>query len=161
MSTPSLVLASSSPYRRMLLENLSLEVSCQAPMVTEEALPGEIPSVLAERLGISKARAVASTIDRSEPWIVLGSDQVCHQDGQVYGKPGNYDKATAQLRRFSGRWVTFTSSIALIDSNGNEVVESEDFKVQFRDLSGQEIGAYLALDQPYDCAGSIRAENWA
>ncbi len=143
----------------MLLENLSLEVSWRAPMVTEEALSGEVPSALAERLGISKARAVASAIDISEPWVVLGSDQVCHQDGHVYGKPGNFDNARQQLRDFSGKWVTFTSSIALIDSNHNELVESEDFQVRFRDLSDQDIATYLTLDQPYDCAGSIKAEK--
>ncbi len=157
MTTPELILASSSPYRKALLENLGLKPDAVSPGVSEEHLAEELPAARAARLGLAKARAVSGRL--TGPGVVVGSDQVCHLDLEIYGKPGNHERAMAQLSDFSGKWVTFSTSIAMINDEGREVVDTEDYAVLFRELDESAIEQYLRLDQPYDCAGSIKAES--
>ena len=106
-----LILASTSPYRKILLERLQVPFTCEAPDVTETALPGELPDALAARLARAKAAAVAA---RHPEATVIGSDQVAALDGEPLGKPGNHTRATAQLRACSGRTVQFYTAVTLI-----------------------------------------------
>lgn len=157
MNTTSLVLASTSPYRRKLLENLGLSVQTLASNTPETPIAGEKPGDRAIRLGLAKAKAVSKQL--SQHSLVIGSDQVCHLGEEVYGKPGSHDKAVEQLGTFSGKWVTFTTSVAVIGADGRETVAAEAFSILFRSLSSTVIAGYLERDKPYDCAGSIKAEG--
>jgi len=159
MIIPRLILGSTSPYRKQLLENLGVSFTQMRPDTDESPNPGEDPESLALRLGISKARSVADQLQTEAHWIGIGSDQVCHLDGTLYGKPGTAEKAALQLAAFSGCWVTFSTSLALIASDGQTFSAVEDYKCHFRKLSGDEIDAYIQLDQPLDCAGSIKVEQ--
>jgi septum formation protein len=151
-----LVLASTSRYRRMLLERLGLPFVAVAPHVDEAALPGEAPAATALRLAAAKARSVA----RAHPEaLIIGSDQVADCDGAPIGKPGTHERAVAQLAQLSGRTVVFHTGLALLDAaTGNCQAELVDVRSTFRRLSGTEIEAYLQREQPYDCAGSVRSE---
>ena len=140
MPARRLVLASTSRYRSELLQRLRLSFTVRAPGVDEDALPDEAPRALALRLALAKADAVAD-LDRDA--IVIGSDQVAELDGVAIGKPGDHARATAQLRSMSGRTVVFHTAVA----------------VRLRDLSDAEIEHYLRAEQPYDCAGSAKAET--
>lgn len=151
-----LILASTSVYRRRLLERLALPFRCQPPEVDEIALPGEAPPALALRLGSAKALAVA----KKEPqaWVI-GSDQVAAVDGHTLGKPGNAQAAAAQLALCSERCVRFFTAVSL--ARGSQVVGERcvETRVQFRRLSSALIDEYIARDQPLDCAGSFRCEG--
>ncbi|HET9978471.1 MAG TPA: Maf family nucleotide pyrophosphatase [Burkholderiaceae bacterium] len=153
---PPLVLASTSPYRRELLERLRLPFAVVAPEVDEAPLPGELPAALAERLARAKARAVA----RQQPdAVVIGSDQVAELDGQSIGKPHTHQRAFAQLRAMSGREVQFHTAVAVVRAaTGFERTLRAPVRVRFRVLADAEIEAYLRAEQPYDCAGSAKAE---
>ncbi len=152
-----LILASTSAYRRALLERLRINFRCVAPQVDETPLPGERPAPLASRLALAKARAVAGANPEA---LVIGSDQVAELDGQVLGKPGDAARAAAQLRASSGREVRFHTGVALVrESDGFEALAVEPFRVRFRELDDAEIGRYLALDEPFDCAGSFKSES--
>lgn len=154
---PRLILASTSSYRRELLERLRLPFEVIAPALDETALPGEAPSRLAERLALAKAEAVAGVHPDA---VVLGSDQVAELDGQSIGKPLTHERAVAQLRAMSGRRVLFHTAVAVVRRD-------RDFArgllasvaVTFRTLSGLEIEHYLRTEQPYDCAGSAKSEG--
>jgi septum formation protein len=160
MTISRLILASTSPYRKQLLDQLGVQFEHQAPNVAEVPLPGEAPKALAERLGLEKAQSVAQSLVPGDPdWIVVGSDQVCHLDGRCFGKPGNFEAACQQLQAFSGKWVSFTTSLALVGPAGPPYVGSDTYQIQFKLLTDQEIAAYLALDEPYDCAGAIKVEQ--
>ena len=159
MSKRILVLASSSPYRKRLLEQLRLPHRQISPEVDETRWDNEAPRDLALRLGRSKAEAVASQLDGEDNWLVLGADQVCHLEDRVFGKPGDYETALANLNRFSDRWVTFSTSLVALSSSGTCLECIEDFEVRFRSLSTYEINAYLVADEPYDCAGAIKVES--
>lgn len=152
---PSLILASTSRYRRELLERLRLPFTVQAPRVDETPQPGEAPAALAERLALAKARAVAA--QHPQAWVI-GSDQVADLDGSPIGKPGHHDAAVAQLRAMSGRSVVFQTGLALV-APGFERTVLVPVTVRFRDLSAIEIETYLRLEQPYDCAGSAKSES--
>jgi MAF protein len=154
---PSLVLASSSPYRRALLEKLGLPFAADNPSIDETPLPGESPDALVQRLALAKATALAV---KYPAHLIIGSDQVASLDGEILGKPGNFDNAARQLRVCSGRRVIFLTGLTLLDSrSGNATTVLEPFIVTFRCLSNQQIGNYLEREQPFDCAGSFKAEG--
>ena len=152
----TLVLGSTSRYRRELLARLGLPFEIAAPDVDETALPGEAPAQTALRLSEAKARAVASRYDNA---LVIGSDQVADCDGRAIGKPGSRDNAIALLRELSGRTVVFHTGVALIDTaSGRCQRELVDVTSAFRTLSEREIETYLDKETPYDCAGGVRSE---
>ena len=152
-----LVLASTSRYRSELLQRLRLSFTVRAPGVDEEALPDETPRALALRLALAKADAVAD-LDRDA--IVIGSDQVAELDGVAIGKPGDHTRATAQLRSMRGRSVVFHTAVAVACmESGFRAAEVASVTVRLRDLSDAEIEHYLRAEQPYDCAGSAKAET--
>lgn len=154
---PRLALASSSPYRRMLLERLGIPFEYAAPDVDETPSSGETPEQLTLRLALEKARALAG---RFTDHLIIGSDQVLLLDGQAVSKPGNHAAARDQLRRCSGRTVQFTTSLCLLNSRtGKHQLTSELFQVSFRELDDESIERYLQREQPYDCAGSFKAEG--
>jgi septum formation protein len=151
-----LILASSSPYRRELLDRLGLDYSTVSPDIDESALPGETPAALVERLAEQKARAVGE----SHPGLIIGSDQVATVDDEILGKPGNHERAVAQLARLSGRQVTFHTGLCLLDTVHHEAqVDVVPFTVQFRSLSAGQIERYLRTERPYNCAGSFKSEG--
>jgi septum formation protein len=153
---PPLVLASTSRYRRELLERLRLPFEVVAPDVDETPRAGEAPAALAGRLALAKAQAVA----RQRPGaVVIGSDQVADLDGLPIGKPHTHERALAQLRAMSGREVQFHTAVAVVRRGiGFERTLLAPVRVRFRVLADAEIEAYLRAEQPYDCAGSAKAE---
>jgi septum formation protein len=153
---PPLILGSTSFYRRELLRRLRLPFTVVAPGVDESPLSGEAPAALALRLAMAKARAVAALHPGA---VVIGSDQVADLDGEPIGKPGDHERATAQLRRMSGRRVVFQTAVAVLrPSIAFERVLMAPVSVHFRTLDDDEIERYLQLEQPYDCAGSAKSE---
>ena len=153
----SLVLGSTSRYRRELLARLGLPFDVAAPAVDETPRPDEAPRALALRLALAKARAVAGLHPQA---IVIGSDQVADLDGEPLGKPGNHERATVQLRRMRGKTVVFHTAVAVVCQDcGFELVDLAPVRVRFRDLSDDEIERYLRAEQPYDCAGSAKSEG--
>ncbi|MBS0609184.1 MAG: septum formation inhibitor Maf [Proteobacteria bacterium] len=153
----SLVLGSTSRYRRELLARLGLPFDVAAPAVDESPLAGEAPRALAQRLALAKARAVAA---QHPDAVVIGSDQVADLGGEPLGKPGNHVRATAQLRRMSGQSVIFQTAVAVVcQATGFEQVDLAPVRVRFRELSDAEIERYLRAEQPYDCAGSAKSEG--
>lgn len=152
-----LVLASTSAYRRMLLERFGLPFETAHPEVDETPLPDEAPPETANRLALTKARAVA---DRTPDALVIGSDQVAHLGDEVFGKPGTVERAVAQLQRMRGETVIFHTALALIDTrNGHETLRSVPTEVRFRMLSDAEIVRYVDKERPLDCAGSAKSEG--
>ena len=157
MSPPRLILASTSPYRRELLQRLRYPFEVVAPDVDETPAAGESPSALALRLAQAKAHAVAAQRPQA---VVIGADQVADLDGQTIGKPGNHERALAQLRQMSGRRVVFQTAVAVVHTAAHfSRCELVAVSVQFRDLSDGEIQNYLLLEEPYDCAGSAKCET--
>ena len=153
----SLILGSTSTYRRKLLSRLHIPFKVATPDVDETPLPGEAPSVLAERLALAKAHAVAAKFPNA---VVIGSDQVADLNGQSLGKPGTHDKAVAQLRLMRGQTVVFQTAVAVVClATGFEQRSLAAVKVKFRDLTDYEIENYLQLEKPYDCAGSAKSEG--
>ena len=156
-ATPRVVLASTSRYRRELLERLRLPFDVVAPEVDEGALPGEAPAALAARLALAKAQAVAAQHPQA---VVIGSDQVAELDGVAIGKPGSHERAVAQLRAMRGRSVVFHTAVAVQRAaSGYAGAALAPVKVRFRDLRDDEIEHYLRTEQPYDCAGSAKCET--
>ena len=156
MPSRSLVLASTSRYRRELLARLRLPFAVRSPDVDETALAGEAPSALAMRLAWAKAEAVAATCPEA---VVIGSDQVADLDGTALGKPGDHARATAQLRSMRGRTVLFHTAVAVVcQASGFREAALATVTARFRALSDDEIEHYLRAEQPYDCAGSAKAE---
>jgi septum formation protein len=156
-SSPRLILGSTSPYRRELLARLRLPFDVVAPQVDETPAPGEAPARLALRLALAKARAVAALHPQA---VVIGADQVADLDGEPIGKPGDHERAVAQLRRMSGRTVIFQTALAVLRRDtGFEQALLAPVRVRFRALADSEIERYLRLEQPYDCAGSAKSET--
>ncbi len=152
-----LILASTSPYRRALLQRLQLPFRCLAPAVDETPLPGEAPGALAARLALAKAHSIAST---HPSCLVIGSDQVASLEGTLLGKPGNHANARAQLLASAGKEVRFFTGLTLCcRDTGFEATVVEPFSVQFRHLAPAAIDNYLAREQPFDCAGSFKCEG--
>lgn len=154
---PTLILASTSAYRRELLARLRLPFETVSPGVDETARPDETPSALASRLAHDKAAAVAT---RYPGAFVIGSDQTATIDGrQIIGKPGTHDKAVAQLRAASGRSLVFHTGLCLWRPDGPPLRDCVDTHVRFRPLQDEEIERYLRAETPYDCAGSAKSEG--
>jgi len=158
MPTPRrIILASTSRYRKALLERLGLPFECADPQTDEAARPGEAWAVTAVRLAEAKARAVA--VDYPDA-LIIGSDQVASCGGARLDKPGSHENAVRQLSAMSGKTVRFDTGVALLDSGsgklGTNVVACD---VTFRQLTPQQIERYLRLEQPYDCAGSAKVEG--
>ena len=153
----TLILGSTSRYRRELLARLAIPFEVVSPEVDETPLPAEAPAQLALRLALAKARAVATN---SPKVVVIGSDQVADLNGLPLGKPGNHERAVAQLRQMRGQTVVFQTAVAVVCAeSGFEQVELAAVKVKFRELSDAEIENYLRAEQPYDCAGSAKSEG--
>ncbi|MXY57080.1 MAG: septum formation protein Maf [Gammaproteobacteria bacterium] len=156
-ATAPLVLASSSRYRRALLERLGMPFRAEAPDIDEAPLPGEVPRDLVLRLSVAKARAVA---ERWPHAIIIGSDQTATFAGRVIGKPGTVDAAVRQLRTFSGRRVDFLTGVAVLNAAADRARTAIDTTTaQFRRVSDAEIRCYVERDRPLDCAGGIRFEG--
>ncbi|KRG79154.1 septum formation inhibitor Maf [Stenotrophomonas ginsengisoli] len=152
---PALILASTSPYRRELLQRLGLAFDCARPEVQEATLPGEPPAAMARRLAREKALAVAS---RHPGHWVIGSDQAADLDGQPLGKPGSVAAACAQLAAMSGRQVQFHTAVCL--ARDGELLQACDLtSVHFRPLDAGSIARYVQREQPLDCAGSFKCEG--
>ncbi|WP_210547170.1 Maf family nucleotide pyrophosphatase [Rhodoferax sp. PAMC 29310] len=152
-----LILGSTSPYRRELLERLRIPFTVAAPEVDETPHPKETPQQLACRLAMSKARAVAA---KFPDCIVIGSDQVADLEGEALGKPGDYPRAVAQLQKMRGKVVIFQTAVAVVcQRSGFAQMDLAQVKVTFRDLSDAQIDAYLRAETPYDCAGSAKSEG--
>jgi septum formation protein len=153
---PRLVLASTSRYRRALLERLRIPFDIVAPDVDETGLPGETPAATATRLALAKARAVAA---RFRGALVIGSDQVADADGAAISKPGDHASAIAQLSALSGRTIVFHTAVALVDAaSGRAQQRLVDVRSTFRRLSPVAIEHYLRRELPYDCAGAVKSE---
>lgn len=156
-SPPELVLASTSPFRRELLARLGLTFQVANPETDETPLPGETPEALALRLSEAKARAVAAQFPGA---LIIGSDQVAVSDGEIFGKPGNHERAVAQLKKLRGKTVNFFTGLCLLDTRNNQAhVRGIPTLVTFRDLSDSEIEAYLKREPAYNCAGSAKSEG--
>lgn len=154
---PRLTLASTSRYRRELLERLRLPFDVARPDVDEAALPGESPLALATRLAAAKAQAVARTLG-DDGWA-LGSDQVADLAGAALGKPGHREAAIAQLRAMSGGVVLFHTALCLAHADGRALAAIDRTEVRFRALADAEIARYVDAEQPFDCAGSFKSEG--
>ncbi|MDX9950501.1 MAG: Maf family nucleotide pyrophosphatase [Methylophilaceae bacterium] len=157
MTAPQLILASSSIYRRELLERLQIPFTCHAPEVDETPLNGELPQQTALRLAQQKARKIAE----SQPTaLIIGCDQVATLDDLQLGKPLTHDNAVRQLRLMRGREVTFHSALCLYNAaTGSMQAEAVPYIVRFRNLDDQQIERYLLKEQPYHCAGSAKSEG--
>lgn len=154
---PALLLASSSPYRRELLSRLHLPFTCAAPDIDESHLPDEPACALVKRLAEQKARALAAL---HPGHLIIGSDQVAVLDDAILGKPHTFDKAFEQLSAASGRQVVFLTGLALLNTQtGRCQVDVVPFTVHMRQLDAGRIERYLRAEQPYDCAGSFKAEG--
>lgn len=160
MSSPpnrTLILGSTSRYRRELMSRLHLPFEVASPEVDETPRPGEAPREIALRLALNKARAVAARFPQA---VVIGSDQVADLAGQALGKPGDHTRATVQLRSMRGQTVVFQTAVAVVcQETGFEEVDIAPVEVRFRDLTDAEIETYLQAEQPYDCAGSAKSEG--
>jgi septum formation protein len=154
---PRLLLASTSRYRRELLQRLRLPFDVVAPEVDESPQPGEAPAPLAARLALAKAWAVAAAHPDA---VVIGSDQVCELDGRAFGKPLVHERAVEQLRLLSGRTAVFHTALAVVHAAPGFVrCDAAPVRVRFRELEAEEIERYLRIEQPYDCAGAAKCET--
>ena len=154
-----IVLASSSPYRRQILERVNLSFTCHKPGVDESVLAGESAPDLVARLALAKAKAVAAHYPDG---LIIGADQVADHRGEIIGKPDDHEDAVRQLRSMSGSTLTLYSGVVLYDAAAaNDHYQSavEPFVVEFRELDDDLIERYLKAEQPYDCCGSLKAEG--
>ena len=154
-SEKKLILASTSVYRRELLERLRIPFEIISPKVDEAPLPGESTLNLALRLAKAKAAIVAK--DHPDAWVI-GSDQVADLCGAALGKPGNFERAMAQLQLMRGATVTFHTALCLMHG-ATETTLSIPTEATFRKLSDEILEAYLHAEEPYDCAGSAKSEG--
>ena len=155
----NLILASTSPYRAQLLQQLRLPFNQMDPAYGETSLPDELPGDRCKRLATGKAMAVAA-MSPPAPYLVIGSDQVASlPSGEVLSKPGDFNEAFRQLKACAGQWVRFETGICLMSDTGIQQVASECFDLRYRALDDIRVTRYLNLDQPWDCAGSIRYES--
>ena len=153
----NLILASTSPFRRALLEKLEIPFLTQSPEVDETVKAGETPEQLVIRLAEAKARAGAGGQPAA---LVIGSDQVACVDGEILGKPGSRDRAIQQLEKASGKAVTFYTGLCLFDAASGETQEEcVPFRVHFRKLTRAQIEGYIDKEQPLNCAGSFKSEG--
>jgi MAF protein len=155
--TRRLILGSTSPYRRELMQRLAIPFETAAPDIDETRYDGESARDMVLRLSLQKAQAVAAQYPDA---LIIGSDQCAVLYEQVIGKPGSHDNAVKQLQNASGQTVAFLTGLCLYDSHdGSYQLDVVPFAVDFRELNDAEIDAYLRKDQPYNCAGSFRSES--
>ena len=155
-ATPILVLASTSPFRKEILQKLDMPFETASPDIDESPLQEETPQQLVQRLAEQKAQAVADNFPNA---LIIGSDQVAVIDGEILGKPGTHDRAVEQLQNASGKTVHFYTGLCLYNTvSKHNQVEAVPFDVVFRDLSAEQIENYLRREQPYNCAGSFKSE---
>jgi septum formation protein len=153
-----IILASSSPFRQQLLDRLQLDYEIHAPNIDETINPGEDAVAYVCRLAESKARHVAQNYPEA---IVIGSDQCALLNDRILGKPGSHENALQQLREAQGKTVVFHTGVCVVKlSTGFSAVENVPFEVDFRVLSDQQLEHYLRAEQPYQCAGSFKAEGY-
>jgi len=157
MPTARLILASTSAYRRQLLDRLGLPYSVESPAIDESRLPDETPDAMSERLALAKADAVG--VLHPDAWVI-GSDQVAERDGVALGKPGDHASAVAQLRAASGRTLRFHTSVCVRSiATGAALIHRDLTQATFRALDDDSIERYLRAERPYDCAGSFKSEG--
>jgi len=153
-----IILASSSPYRKQLLDRLQLEYDCQPPNVDESTVNGESAQAYVCRLAEAKARGVASSHPGA---VVIGSDQCALLDDRILGKPGSHENALRQLREAQGRTVVFHTAGCVVHlATDFCAVEDVPYEVEFRNLEDAQLEHYLRVEQPYQCAGSFKAEGY-
>jgi len=157
MPNPNLILGSSSPFRKMLLDRLMLPFDTASPEIDESPRPNETPLQLVERLAIEKAQEVAKNHAHS---LVIGSDQVALHGDEIVGKPHTYERAVKQLQTASGKKIELFTGLALVNSStGRLQSEVVPFTVHFKTLSERTIDQYLRKEEPYNCAGSVKSEG--
>lgn len=153
-----IILASSSLYRRAILDKIQLSYHCQSPKIDEKPLNDENSVDLVRRLAAAKAYKVAKT--QSDACFIIGSDQVACLDGEILSKPHTVENACRQLQKCSGKKVTFHTGLCLLDTAEQSIqLDCVPFSVYFRELTHREIERYIALEKPLDCAGSFKAEG--
>ena len=155
-TTTRLVLGSTSPFRKEILNKLGLPFETAAPNIDESPLDNETPAQLVLRLAEQKARAVSDAYPEN---LIIGSDQVAVIDNEILGKPHTHERAVEQLTNASGKTVRFYTGLCLYNS-ATDVAQSEvvPFDVVFRDLNTSQIENYLQREKPYKCAGSFKSE---
>lgn len=154
---PSLVLASTSIYRKELLGRLGIPFVIDQPNVDENPLAAELPGATAERLALAKARAVAG---RHVGALIIGSDQVAYSGTQVFDKPGTVARAIEQLQAMRGKSIFFHTALCLFDGRDNSYqLDAVSTEARFRLLSDEEIERYVRRELPLDCAGSAKSEG--
>jgi len=152
-----LVLGSTSPFRKDILQKLNLPFECAKPNIDETAQMNEMPIQLVERLAIEKAKAAAKGYSDA---LVIGSDQVAVCNNNILGKPHNFENAVKQLTQFSGQQVTFYTGLCVYDVTKNKSLSLvEPFSVHFNQLTSVDIENYLHAEEPYNCAGSFKSEG--
>ena len=155
--TPRLILASSSPYRKALLQRFGLAFDAVSPAIDEKGLDNESPQQQVLRLAETKARKIAAS---SPDALIIGSDQIALLGNEILTKPGNKTNAIHQLQRMRNRMIQFKTGLCVLNSRTNAVQTAcIDYDVYFRDLTDAEIERYLDAEQPYDCAGSFKSER--
>jgi len=151
-----LILASTSPFRKAILEKLGVEFTTASPETDETVKENETPQQLVERLSIAKAKSIA---EKNKNALVIGSDQVSVMNGEIIGKPHTHENAVKQLQMASGKTITFYTGLCLFNSATNQYQsETVPFNVVFRQLDDQQINQYLLKEKPYNCAGSFKSE---
>lgn len=151
-----LILASTSPFRKAILDKLGIAFETVSPETDETPLDNELPEELVERLSIAKAKAIA---DKTQNALVIGSDQVSVMNGEIIGKPHTHENAVKQLQNASGKTVTFYTGLCLYNTDTQQYQsEVVPFNVVFRELTPKQIDAYLVKEKPYNCAGSFKSE---
>ncbi len=154
-----LILGSSSPYRKSLLERLHIPFTCISPDIDETIYESETTINAVKRLAYEKAMCIANLLD-NEPYVIIGSDQIAVLEDKILGKPGNFENAYSQLSSFSGKKVNFLTSLCILDNLTKKYeLSSNTYSVYFRELTHNEITYYLQAEQPFDCAGSFKCEG--
>lgn len=152
-----IILASSSVYRKDLLNKLNIDFTCISPNINESPINDESPQNLALRLAKEKAQAIQR---KHTSHLIIASDQVASFSDQILGKPGNFENTVHQLKQQSGKAVQFFTSICVLDSSSNICHSATDIcTVYFKTLTEQQINHYVAIDRPYDCAGGFKSEG--
>ncbi len=155
---PEIILASSSPFRKSLLQRLHLDFECYSPDIDESHYPGEKAEAYVCRLAQQKAEAAGKQFPQA---VVIGSDQCAIINGEILGKPGSHENALRQLRNAQGKTVVFHTGVCVL-SEGNGFCEVDDipYEVDFRHLKDSQLEHYLQVEQPYQCAGSFKSEGY-
>ncbi len=151
-----LVLGSTSPFRKALLQRLHIDFECDSPDINETPLPDEAVEDMVVRLAIAKAQAISA---RHPDSLIIGSDQSAVLNGEKLSKPGNFENAFKQLTRASGQKITFQTGLCLLNTNtGNIQSSCAPYTVVFKELTPSMIENYLLKEEPYNCAGSFKSE---